>query len=372
MNRIGKFAAVAACIAVAAWHGAEKARASVREAAPRLAVAAVLAFAVQFGVMDPALAGGAMIMLYNAPFPVQPELTAIAVTYTNAQYVADAVLPRVMVGKQDFKYTKWALADGFTLPDTKVGRKGRPNEVEFSGTETTASAQAYGLDDPVPQDDILNAPANYDPEAKAVERTTDLVLLDREAARRDARVRREPVRRQQQGDARRCLAVVRFRELGSHVRDPRRAGPRASSARTSSSSGRRFTRSSARTRRSCRRSTAMPRPPASCRAQFLAELLELDEVIVGAGWVNSAKKGQAASLVRVWGKHAVLAYRNKNADTQGGTTFGYTAQWGERLAGSEYDKHIGLRGGQRVRVGEYVKEIICANDLGYMFQNAVA
>ncbi|MGH2845433.1 MAG: phage capsid protein, partial [Thermoleophilaceae bacterium] len=75
----------------------------------------------------------------TAPFPVQPYLTAIAIAYRNPVLIADEVLPRVPVGVQDFKYLKHNLADGFTIPDTKVGRRAKPNEVEFQATETSAS-----------------------------------------------------------------------------------------------------------------------------------------------------------------------------------------------------------------------------------------
>ena len=78
------------------------------------------------------------------------------------------------------------------------------------------------------------------------------------------------------------------------------------------------------------------------------------------------------SLIRAWGPHAAFIYRDRLADTQNGTTFGFTAQWGGRISGSQFDGDIGLRGGQRVRVGESVKELITAPDLGYFFENAVA
>ncbi|MDP1673369.1 MAG: major capsid protein, partial [Burkholderiales bacterium] len=105
--------------------------------------------------------------------------------------------------------------------------------------------------------------------------------------------------------------------------------------------------------------------------EFIQDLFEI-EVKVGQGWLNTAKPGQPVNMQRVWGKHAALVYRDKNADTQRGTTFGFTAQWGGRVAGSEYDKNIGMRGGQMVRVGESVKELLTANDLGYLITDAVA
>jgi hypothetical protein len=116
----------------------------------------------------------------NAPFPIQPALTAVAIRYGNSNYIADAVAPRVPVGTQEFKWLKHTLADGFTVPDTRVGRKSQPNEVEFTATEETSSTLDYGLDDPIPQADINNAPVNYDPLARATEGVMDLIMLDRE------------------------------------------------------------------------------------------------------------------------------------------------------------------------------------------------
>ena len=52
-------------------------------------------------------------------------------------------------------------------------------------------------------------------------------------------------------------------------------------------------------------------------------------------------------------------------------TFGYTAQFKDRVSGSIVDPDIGLRGGQRVRVGESVKELVVAKDAGYLFENVI-
>jgi hypothetical protein len=53
-------------------------------------------------------------------------------------------------------------------------------------------------------------------------------------------------------------------------------------------------------------------------------------------------------------------------------TFGFTGEWGNRLAGTITDSDIGMRGGERVRVGESVKELISASDAGYLITGAVA
>ncbi len=105
---------------------------------------------------------------------------------------------------------------------------------------------------------------------------------------------------------------------------------------------------------------------------FLQDLLELEQILVGEARINTAKPGQNPLLARAWGPHASFIYRDRLADSRNGTTFGFTAQWGDRIAGSIPDPDIGLRGGQRVRVGESVKELIAAKDLGFFFENAVS
>lgn len=108
------------------------------------------------------------------------------------------------------------------------------------------------------------------------------------------------------------------------------------------------------------------------RRQEVADLFELDEIIVGESWVNIAKPGQAVTRARVWGNHASLLVLDKLADFQNKRpTFSLTAQWGGRIAGSIAEPKIGLRGSVRVRVGESVRELVIAKDLGFMFENAV-
>lgn len=307
----------------------------------------------------------------KAPFPIQPELTAIAIAYRNARLIADDVAPRVPVGTQEFKYLRYTLAESFTIPDTKVGRSSAPNQVDFSATEVTDSTVDHGLDDPVPQADIDNAPPNYDPLGRAVEGTTDLILLAREKRTADLVfdanqyatankttlsgtsqwsdfVNSDPVANIMTGlDA--CIMRPTVMVIGRAAWTKLATHPKIAKAVLGNSGD-----------------------VTIATRQQVAALFELEDVLVGEGWVNTAKKGQPPALARVWGKHCSLIYRNRLADTRRGMTFALTAQWGSRVSGSEFDRDIGLRGGQMVRVGESVKELITANDLAYFIQNAVA
>lgn len=308
----------------------------------------------------------------HASFPIQPELTAVAIGYRNANLIADQVLPRVPVSKQEFKYLKHTLAESFTIPDTKVGRTSRPTEINFSATEVADYCIGYGLEDAIPQADLDNAPPNYNPLLRATEGLSDLLALDREQRVANlvfntASYTATTNRTQLSGTTQwsdytnsnpitailtaldGCVMRPNILILGQAVWSQLRQHPKVA--------------------------IAVYGPNGSAgivtREQFAAAL-ELEAVLIGQGWVNSAKKGQTASLGRLWGKHAAAIYRDHFASASRGTSFGFSAQWGGRQAGSRPDPDIGLRGGTRVRVGEYLKELVTATDLGFFFQDAVA
>jgi hypothetical protein len=308
----------------------------------------------------------------NAPFPVDPALTALAISYHNEMMIADAVMPRTRVGKQEFKYFKTIYGDEFTIPDTRVGRKSRPNMVETGGTEVTDSTVDYGLEDAVPLADIQNADSRYNPLARAVTYLTNLVELDREKRVADLVttlanypstqratlsgtsqwsdwVNSNPVSAilsAMDGMVMRPNVMV----IGQQVATQLIQHPKVvqSVNRTAQANG-------------------------VIDLNGIASLFPgIERIVVGQAWLNTAKKGQATSYSRAWGKHCALLRVDNLADPARGSTFGFTAQWGDRIAGSEFDRDIGLRGGQRVRLGESVKEVISENTLGYFFQNAVA
>lgn len=305
-----------------------------------------------------------------APFPVTPELTAVAVAYKNQTLVADRVLPRVPVSKEVFKYNEFPLEEGFTVPKTNVGRRGKVNEITFSSEEKEASTQDYALDDPIPYADIMNAMEGFDPEAHSVQYLTELLLLDREV--RTANLVFDPTK-YGAGQKETLAAGDKFSNaesnpieiiedsLNSAIMRPNKAvigqnaysklrqHPKVVSAilGNSGTSG-------------------------LVNAAQLADLFELDEIIVGRAWVNMAKKGKEASLQRTWGNHMLLFYQNTLAmPTNKLVTFGFTGQHGNRVAGSQDDSNIGMRGGKRVRSGESLRELIVADKLAYLIEDVI-
>lgn len=313
-------------------------------------------------------------------FPVNPTLTAIAMVYSNPAIalIADQVMPRVRTPKK-FAWSNFDVAQGFTVPQTLVGRKSVPTEVDFNGTLVNDEVLDYGLDDVVPNDEINAWDAMAKPERGGPPNpldistmlTTKLIGLDREvrvagrvfntanyvagnqatlsgASQWSDFVNSNPL------DA--ILAALdvpvyrpNFGVLGQASFTKLRQHPKIVQAvfGTAQTGG-------------------------SVTRQQLADLLEIKTLVVGAGFVNTARKGQAVNTQRAWGKHAAFIYVDSEAAMAQQPCWGFTAQWGDKVAGDIPEPKMGLRGSQRVRVGESVKEVVSAPALGYYFQNAVA
>lgn len=306
-----------------------------------------------------------------APFPVQPHYTGISLAFRNPSYIADDVLPRVPVGKQDFRYLKWNLAEGFTVPNTMVGRRSSPNEVEFTATEEQGITLDYGLEDPIPQADIDNAPGVVSPVGRAIERLTNIIALDREKRVSDLVF---DLNTYQSANRVTLAGTDQWSDYAESdpVGDLTTGMDKLVLRPNTMVIGRAaFTKLSMHPQ-VVRTFFGNNTDVAMVTRQHIAALFELKDVFVGQSLVNSAHKGQAESLVRVWGKHCALLYLDPVAKATDVASFGFTAEWGTRVAGSQPDSRIGLRGGERVRVGESVAEVVSANELGYFIKDAVA
>lgn len=336
-----------------------------------IVLAAALVAISAMGYVPPEIAALGMAGVIR-PFPIDPKLTAVAIAYRNPDIalIADDVLPITPVA-QEFKHLVYALANGFTVPDAKVGRKSAPNEVEFAATEVLSKCVDYGLDDLVPNEDIEADNQGVDPLGTATMFLTNLINLAREirvanlvfatgtypganqatlagTSQWSDTVNSDPVKAI--GDA---LDVPVMRPniavFGQATWTNLRRHPKVVQACNATNQGAGIV----------------------SRQQF-ADLFELQQVLVGQSFVNTAKRGQAVATARVWGKHAAFIYRDRAAGPQAGVTFGYNGLFGSKISGTIDEPKIGLTGSQRVRVGERTLEVIAANDLAYFFQNAVA
>jgi hypothetical protein len=342
---------------------------------------AVIALLVHFEVLaNPGEIGVGLVALSTAPFTVTSEHTAVAVGYKNTEdsLIADEVLPRVDVG-ETFDYTRYEESQMFTVPPTEVGRKSEPNQVNFEGESVTVKVKDYALDDFIPQRDIdvwekMPKPANggpVRPDLLAAEGLTNLILLDREirvantvfdGSNYNASLKDTLSGTDQWDDYENSDPLADLLEaldeplvrpnlvvLGAKGWTKLRRNPKLVQAvfNTAQNAG-------------------------VISRQQLADLLEVDRVLVGGSRVNNARKGQPANFVRTWGNHCALLYVSKQAARTFQPTWGFTGQFGTRFGGTIPDGKKGIKGGNTIRVGEQVREVVAAKNAGFFLENVIS
>lgn len=305
-------------------------------------------------------------------FPRDRQLTTIAIAYKNPDValVADAVFPRKPVNLKNFDYVTYPDGQMYTVPDTRVGERSKMSSSELTGTKVPAYTEDNGHSTTLTADDVSQAPPGFDPRTSATEYCTNIVLLAREvraaalafdATKYGADFKQDVSATHLWSDytdgdplsdiiAGLDAALMRPNVLlfGQAVWSKLRSHPKIVQAvkGTAATAG-------------------------LVTRQEVADLFEVQEVLVGSSFVNTKKAGQQPVLARVWGKHALAFYRDSSVTTAGGITFGITAQLGTRIAGSK-PVDVGLNGGIEVRAGESVKELIVAPSAAFFFENAVA
>jgi len=323
--------------------------------------------------------------MVDRPFVVDAALTAISIGYKNPEtsYIADEAMPRYDVTQENFKWTEYPISEAFNVPDARVSRKGVVNRLEFGGTEKTAMVEDFGFDSPIPNSDIRAAKAaraqgrsTFDPEAHAAMMITDTLLNCREV--RVAGIIHNP----------NSYAVGRKRTLAgtAQLSDYANSDPIGVIKGGMDATLVMRPNTAIMGRDVWSKVSSHPNIVNAVKGnvtskgmvtpeQFL-ELFRgegLTKLLIGDAWFNTARPGQAVALQRAWGKHIALIHNNPVARPEGGgVTFGLTGQFGTRISGRIEDPDVGLEGGQRIRVGERVKELIVAQDVGYFIQDAVA
>lgn len=336
------------------------------------------------------------------PFPYDPVRTAIVLMYNEPGMIADRVLPRTPpLGKKEFRWFRYKIGDSFVIPDTTLGRKSTPNTVEFEGEHVDDSTEHHGLRDVVPQEDVDAAAAAptstgepIDPVNTAAIQLTHLMKLDREVRTANLVFSESSYTT----DYKETLA--QGQQFSNTTGDP--LGVMDDALDTplyrpnvivfGQQSWRAF-RKHPKVLKATNRESGSDSGLASRRA--VAELFEVDEILVGRSRVASSKEGQPLQLRRAWGKSVALIYRgaySEGSRTPGGmagsemqegltdlrseldrATFGFTAVYKDLNAASRFNQGMGISGVTELLVRDSIKEVICGgNAFGYLISGAVA
>jgi len=303
-----------------------------------------------------------------SPYPIDPALTAIAIAYKNAEYIADLVLPRIRVGKQAFKFMQYSADKFFNAPDTFVGRRSKPGEVTLDGAEVPDFTEDHALDGGVPKADIDNADERYNPLDDEVAFIMELVALRREI--RAAGI----IHNAATYPAGLKVALAGGNQFSDPASDPIAAINGYLDLPLMRPNQLVFNQTGWTKFRShpsiVEAVLGTGAKKGVVKREAVAELFEVNEVLVGTARANNAKRGQAPNIARVWGNHIAALYKAPIPQARGAMTFGGTFQFGDPIASQWEDKDMGMRGGTACRAGESVKERVIADQAGFFIENA--
>ena len=284
------------------------------------------------------------------------------------------------LGVKAFKWTKYADGLSMTVPDLQIGPRSMPKQYDVSGSQMESRCLDYGLEGFITQDDINQAASLrainqsiIDPRFLQTEVLTDIVWLGRElrvagiafnaanylpnlttnlqanngAQQFDAYATSNPITLINSFlDS--CLVRPNQLLFGRVSWTALRSHPIIMKAvnRTAGDTG-------------------------NATTQEVADLFEVNKILVGEGWVNASKDPDNPVFERAWGAHMAGQFCNPAAVKVMGMTWGYTADYRGIVAGELPDRRMGAEGGLWVRVVQCCREIVAAQRAGFFLQNVV-
>jgi len=295
-------------------------------------------------------------------------LTNISVQFASAPegYLADSVLPPVPVLKESAAY--WVYDKSrLDAPDSKRAPRSDYNRIDWNVTTDTYLAEQYGLEGEIDDEERKNAASPLDLDVDTTEIVTDMVLNNREL---------------------RVQALVM--STGTITQNTTLAGVNQWSDPASDPLG------DVKTGRTTIYTGAPGYTPntflfgylvfeglkihpdikeivkyterAIITRQILAAVFEVDEVLIGKVIRRSSKEGVADAFTDVWGKDALLFYKEQRPSLKR-ASLGYQMRQNDLRA---FRYREDKRDTDVIRISEKQDEKIVSAPLGYLIKAAVA
>jgi len=304
---------------------------------------------------------------------VDSILSNFSVQYRNEDMIWRDVMPEVKVNKRSDLYWKYGKENAYRSFDDKIGPRSMANEVDFAVSTDNYSVKDHALADWVTQEEIDNSDTPLAPESDSndfVNQSLDVAQEQRVSALVFAAATYPAGNKvtlagatQWSGASDNPIKDVQDAVEGCFVRAntlvfgidawlvfrrlPEITDAVKAIAGTNLNGG-------------------LATPDA------VANLFEVDRVLVGRSRYLSSKEGQTSTFARLWGKH--MAALNVKAGDIGirSISFGKTFTETRRFTMRSFDEKRGLKGAHYIKTGWNSDEKVVASDLGYFIENAVA
>ena len=307
---------------------------------------------------------------------VDRPLSNFAVEYSNAKFIADMVSPFVPVNNKSDSYFTYTKKDKFTLPETIRGPKAEANEVDWSTSTSTYGCVDHALRNFLPDAIVANSDPGVDPRRRSTAQLVDLILLAYErviatkvttatnyasaykatlsGADQWNESTSDPIGDVDTGKAA-CFVEPNTMILGAEVWNVLK---RHAAILDHVKGG------------------ATVDKPSLVTTALIAEIFELDQVLVGRAKYNSSNKGATASYSYVWGKDCVLAYIEPQTSLDGVSAW-KSFRWRQMSTDAGYqvrsyrDEAKG-GGGEYIEVETSYDEVAVCSDVAYLIDAVIA
>lgn len=301
-------------------------------------------------------------------------LSNLSVQYKNQDYIGLQLMPVVTVDKLSGKFAKYGKRDRLAVPDDQVFNRSTPNEISETRTMDNYSCKQYALLNYLDEMELQNADAPLNEMVDLVAAVNDALALAEE--KRIATIL--TTAGNFSGNTVTLAGTDRWFISGAEgsTSDPIKDLQTANAAIwTGFGNARRvgycsldvfngLVRHSKIADRFKYTQAGLPQRTA------LAQMLGLDDILVGAAWQDTANSGASASYGRIWGAYFGVVMV-ANSPSIRSAHFGSTFRMGAKNTQEWFDPKIGVAGGYYAKVGMSEDHKVVAGDAGYLIVNPV-
>jgi len=301
-------------------------------------------------------------------------LSNIAIAYRPENMIADQICPIVPVDKQSDNYYIWQIADAFRITDDKRAPATEANVLDRNISSGTYFADNYALKDRIPYEDIENADAGF----MFTERTSRVEFLkDRLMLNMEYRVAKQCTSGSNVGSYSACASawtdytnsdpILDIETAIANVEDA--TGTRPNSILFGRNIWRHFRKhDDVLSRIFGYQTTNNGRIVTS---ENVKALFELERVLIGGAYQNTAGRGQTASLSGLWADH-VLVYYAPMTPRKDKPSFMYGFRWNKIMNMQAFIYQLPKSHAEEVELGYYQDEVITASALGFLILNCTS
>lgn len=300
---------------------------------------------------------------------VDKILTQFSISYRNDHYISDQIMPVVKVKERAGKFAKYGK-DNLRLEDFIERAPGtQARTFDYTISQGSYSCTEKALEKIVPDEFIVNTDDPYDPKRDATVFCVDKIWLHQENALATFMADTANITQNttlsggdQWSDFANSDPIDDITTARTTIKQ--NTGMHPNLASFGYQTWEKFIHHPDIVERI--KYIGLTDPAAVRRA--VAQLLEVDEVVIGDATKNTANQGQTNSLSYVWGKHFWLLHRASRPSLMQ-ATFGYTIKDMDRVVDSYRDEQ---RIGDVIRVRDSYDQVAVDDTLAYLVKNAVA